>query len=263
MICKTALGEVHYKKISSIDRPTLVFLHGFCETSLLWQDTISYLSQEYCCVSFDLPGFGKSKNSNFTTINEVATQLWVILKDELGISNAQFVGHSLGGYIAAQMAVQQPKCTKALSLVHSCLSADSATKKEQRKKTIAFLKKNGNEQFLKEFTKGLTKPEHLARLKNKIEEMVFPQDTNKMVEATNAMMLRESMLPQMVTLQIPTQYIVGAFDSYFSIHYILEEVSQLDNVQVDVMQESGHLAIWEQPSEFMTALSQFLKQILH
>lgn len=234
----------------------LVLLHGFCEHAILWKKTIPILSKNHCIITFDLPGFGVNIDIEFKSIIEVAQE---INKSVSEIIDNKYivVGHSLGGYIAAEMTHQEPQSKKGISMVHSSFKSDSEQKKENRTKLIKFLQKNNNKSFLQEFKKKLACKERYLELKNDIEEMVFPQNNHAIINASQAMINRKDLSPYLRDIDIPVQYIIGAGDSFWTVNDLIEEASHCKISQINVIQNSCHLAMWEQPKLFNQHLQSF------
>ncbi len=59
------LGFPHAYELSSppSSSPVLVFLHGWLLSRTYWQPVIQQLSADYCCLSYDMRGFGESQIS--------------------------------------------------------------------------------------------------------------------------------------------------------------------------------------------------------
>lgn len=88
----------------------VVFIHGLGSSADRWLDIPLALSLYYHTLAVDLPGFGMADRpeSGFGyRISEYADFLEkLVQKLALGESRVSLVGHSLGGYIAAEMAIR-------------------------------------------------------------------------------------------------------------------------------------------------------------
>jgi pimeloyl-ACP methyl ester carboxylesterase len=103
----------------------LVFIHGWLLSSRYWQPPIERLADDYQCLTYDLRGFGDSQpyqaKSHFHagyTPAAYARDLGILL-EQLDISNAWLIGHSLGGSIALWAAAQFPSKVKGIFCVNS------------------------------------------------------------------------------------------------------------------------------------------------
>lgn len=99
---------------------TVVLLHGKNFSGAYWARTIAALAADgYRVIAPDQVGFGKSsKPRHFQfSFHELATHTRALL-DELGVSSATIVGHSMGGMLATRFALMFPDRTEALVLVN-------------------------------------------------------------------------------------------------------------------------------------------------
>lgn len=97
----------------------ILLLHGMGGSSQTWRSVIGPLSRHHRVVAPDLLGHGDSaKPRSDYSLGAFAVLLRDFL-DELGITEATIVGHSLGGGIAMQFIYQHPDYGKRLVLVGS------------------------------------------------------------------------------------------------------------------------------------------------
>lgn len=124
---------------------TLVFIHGWLNSRGYWRPLISNLSANFQCLSYDLRGFGESqpngktdfapqgtsfsldatKNSNFgNSFDSVYAPVayardLAILLEQLNITSAWLIGHSLGGTIALWEAAYNPSRVQGVICINS------------------------------------------------------------------------------------------------------------------------------------------------
>lgn len=110
---------------------TLVFIHGWLLSRGYWQPLIEQLSPKYQCLAYDLRGFGQSQqnvqipaaisiSSSESRYTAAAyAQDLVILLQELNITSAWLIGHSLGGSIALWAAAQMPERVAGVVCINS------------------------------------------------------------------------------------------------------------------------------------------------
>lgn len=99
---------------------TLVFLHGWGGSRELWRHTLETLPQ-FRCLALDLPGTGDTAlPPGLSTMPQMAA--WVLETcAALGLTQITLVGHSLGGNLAAQTALDFPGLVRRLVLVDAAL----------------------------------------------------------------------------------------------------------------------------------------------
>jgi pimeloyl-ACP methyl ester carboxylesterase len=101
--------------------PAVILLHGFAETSRMWQPILPVLGEKFTVVAPDLPGIGDSsipaKGINFT---DAAKSIHALLKS-LGIEKARVVGHDIGLMVAYAYAAQFPAEVEKLVVMDAFL----------------------------------------------------------------------------------------------------------------------------------------------
>ncbi len=85
--------------------PVLLALHGFLEMPG-WYDFHERLAGRFRVIAPSHPGFGGSTRPEWMISIDDLALLYLDVLDRLGIERAHLVGHSLGGWIAAELAVR-------------------------------------------------------------------------------------------------------------------------------------------------------------
>jgi pyruvate dehydrogenase E2 component (dihydrolipoamide acetyltransferase) len=97
----------------------VLLIHGFGGDLLSWLFTQEPLAEGRVAHAFDLPGHGGStKAIDAGGVSDLAAATLAVM-DALGLDKAHLVGHSLGGAIAAHLALMQPDRVASASLIAS------------------------------------------------------------------------------------------------------------------------------------------------
>ena len=114
--------ELHGDRIAYRDAgagEVLLLIHGMAGSSCTWRAVMPQLAKKFRVVAPDLLGHGESaKPRGDYSLGAFAVWLRDFL-DELGVSQATVVGHSLGGGVAMQFVYQHPDYCKRLVLISS------------------------------------------------------------------------------------------------------------------------------------------------
>ena len=104
---------VHYEVAG--EGPAVVLIHGLSGSGRWWMYNVPALAQQYQVYNVDLVGFGRSRGQRLV-LREAAGWFkeWLNI---VGITEAHLVGHSMGGYIAMEVAVMWPAVVRRLVLV--------------------------------------------------------------------------------------------------------------------------------------------------
>ncbi len=100
--------------------PVVLLIHGMAGSSLTWRHVLMPLAQKFTVVAPDLIGHGESgkPRRGEYSLGAHANMLRDLLH-VLGHERATFVGQSLGGGVAMQLAYQYPEHCERLALVGS------------------------------------------------------------------------------------------------------------------------------------------------
>ena len=131
---------IHYHKQGT--GPVIVMLHGFLESSSMWQKIAAVLAKENTTLMIDLPGFGQSGMLEKThTMENMAIMACELLAFE-NFQSATLLGHSMGGYVALAFGELFPEKIEKLILLNSSPSPDSISRKENRNRALTIINKN-------------------------------------------------------------------------------------------------------------------------
>ena len=114
----TPAGNLRYAKRGS-GGETVILIHGFGGDLDNWLFNIDALAEKATVYALDLPGHGQSTKKLENPGLSSLTSAVAGFMDKLGIASAHLAGHSLGGAISMQMALDQPGKVKSLTLICS------------------------------------------------------------------------------------------------------------------------------------------------
>jgi aminoacrylate hydrolase len=108
-------ARVSYSRTGTGD--AVLLIQGVGAVGNAWRPQVEALRQRYSVITFDNRGIGASTIIGGTlTIEGMADDALAILNAE-GINRCHVVGHSMGGLIAAQLALMAPRRVKSLALL--------------------------------------------------------------------------------------------------------------------------------------------------
>jgi 2-succinyl-6-hydroxy-2,4-cyclohexadiene-1-carboxylate synthase len=84
----------------------VTFLHGFTQRGEAWDELIRMLPEGQRWITVDLPGHGRSPDSE-ATIQQSAAEV-VALWERLGVDRSHLIGYSMGGRLALWLAAHDP-----------------------------------------------------------------------------------------------------------------------------------------------------------
>ncbi|MGH9775245.1 MAG: alpha/beta fold hydrolase [Candidatus Acidiferrales bacterium] len=112
-------AKIHYTIGGS--GPTVVLLHGFAETSRMWNPILPVLGEKFTVIAPDLPGIGDSSiPSGEMGMKTAAIQIHDLVRS-LGVTKARVVGHDIGLMVAYAYAAQFPSEVEKLVVMDAFL----------------------------------------------------------------------------------------------------------------------------------------------
>lgn len=109
---------ISYSESKNRDRKHILFLHGLGTSLLGWRDIPDALSEQFHTISVDLIGFGgsdKPKEADYTIKGFSKFILDFIQAIDIVNEKICIVGHSLGGYIALQFAIENKSLVEKIA----------------------------------------------------------------------------------------------------------------------------------------------------
>ena len=111
-------STVHIRDEGNPDGEVLILLHGFGMSLHVWEKWVAELGDTYRLVSFDWPGHGLSTPVRDDDYSRNAMTIYLTnVLDWMNIDKFVLVGHGMGGGIAMNYIVDNPKKVQALVLI--------------------------------------------------------------------------------------------------------------------------------------------------
>jgi pimeloyl-ACP methyl ester carboxylesterase len=102
--------------------PAIVMLHGWGAFKELWWMAMGDLGRDHRCFALDFPGHGESSIGRADTIVGLAEAVAAFC-DSRGLTEISLFGHSMGGCVAAELALRRPDLLRRLILVDAAIDA--------------------------------------------------------------------------------------------------------------------------------------------
>jgi pimeloyl-ACP methyl ester carboxylesterase len=99
------------------DGPPLLFIHGLSGSWQNWLEQLPVFARDHRVITLDLPGFGHSPMPREKISISGYAQMIDRLLDDLRVDAAAVVGNSMGGFVAAELAINVPQRVERLVLV--------------------------------------------------------------------------------------------------------------------------------------------------
>ncbi|MBC9930741.1 alpha/beta fold hydrolase [Chitinophaga qingshengii] len=245
--------------------PVVVLIHGFAENAAIWEIQQAYLKSNFRIITPDLPGAANVPLTLPLTIESMADYVYTILLAE-NIDKATVVGHSMGGYVALALADKHPQLVQGLGLFHSTATADTAEKKEARRKSIRLMEQYGAETFARQTLPNMFSPAFKTAQPDRVEayvQMGMQCPETAMVAYYEAMMERPDRTSVLKNVTIPVLFIIGKDDAAVPTDIILPQITLPRLSSIHIFDEVGHMGMWEIYEAANVILRQFVEFCQH
>lgn len=240
-------------------RHTVVCSHALGCDGSMWDDLANPLAQEHRVVCFDHRGHGRSDAPPGPyTLAELAEDAARLL-DELSTGPVVFIGLSMGGMVAQELALRHPQKIKALVIANSSSGYDEAGRAVWRQR-IASVESGGlaavvDGALQRWFHPGFhaAQPATVQRWRRR----VLATDPQGYTAACHALM-NFSTTERLPQIHVPTLVIAGELDQGTPVAMSQTIAQGIPGAQLVVLKEASHLSALEQPAAFRAAVATLL-----
>jgi len=227
----------------------VVLIHGAGYDHSIWPAELRRLPGR-TVLALDLPGHGRSAGIGLQSVEAYSAALISFLA-ELGLYQAVFIGHSLGGAIALQLALDFAPHVAGLGLISSgaCFSlpADLLTR------LSSATSYQGGLQWLQKSSFSATACPALIEkslsILNQTRASVLCNDWKACAQFYRRLQVGQVGAPVYIACGQEDQLTPPAFSRYLA--------AQMPGSKLEILADAGHMAILEQPQRIAASLSAF------
>jgi pimeloyl-ACP methyl ester carboxylesterase len=229
----------------------LVYLHGASGAS--WLPFLDKLTPNFDVIAPEHPGFGESDTPDWLdNIHDVA-YFYLDMLDELKLKNVHLVGNSLGGWIAAELAIRNTQRLASLTLAGSAglyvpgvEQTDSfLTTDEQRLRGFFYDPKRADEM--------------IARVLDPTREDIALKNHATVAKLVWQPRSHDPHLAKWLhRIDVPTLLLWGDHDRMFPIAHAHAFQKAIPGAKLVIIPKCGHVPQIEKPDEFVAALESFI-----
>ena len=254
-------GSIHYTDQGK--GPAIILIHGYLETSEIWNSFAQKLSENFRVITVDMPGHGRSEV--FDTIHTMDFMASSVAKlmEYLGLKKAFVTGHSLGGYITLAFAELFPEMLTGYCLFHSQPFADDRGKIEKRNEQISLVLAGKKAQFIPGTITKLYASANLQKFSGALQhsiEIALNVPGNTIISVLKGMILRPSRVSIMESGRVPFLWILGVYDNLIDCKAVQAEVTLPKNAQLVVLENSGHMGFIEEKELAAKVITDFISE---
>jgi pimeloyl-ACP methyl ester carboxylesterase len=255
-------------------RATIVWVHGLSGAWQNWLENLPFFARTHRVIAMDLPGFGASEMpAERISIAGYARAVDALL-DTLGVSQAAVVGNSMGGFIAAELALRTDTWVQRLVLVSA---AGLSFQQLHRQPLLGLLKLSQNVLTMGAGWLASRSDTLTARSRSRRAVLsIVAAHPDRLPAALAAEQLRGSGKPGFVdaldaltdypihdrlpNIAAPTLIVWGARDLLVPVRDAWRFGELIPDSRVVVYEDTGHVAMLERPEAFNALVAAFLDE---
>jgi pimeloyl-ACP methyl ester carboxylesterase len=251
----------------------VLLLHGYAHFLETWDLNLRPLSEHYQVYAMDLPGHGLSDKPEVAYSIFFFTRFVTDFMQALGIEHAGLIGHSMGGQISLNVAINFPQKVDRLvletaaglshdvSLLHKMCSMPVLGSADTKESPI----KAALEQRMKrEFYNPDFVAKEIVDLSHRFLEQM-PETKRVLLSILHHSVTADGLRPEVVMVdrlhlvKSPTLLIHGAQDAIHPPEMSRNACRLIPNARLKVIDQCGHCPHIEKAAEFNEAVISFLE----
>ena len=269
------LETAEYTGDCRCEPPVIILMHGFGASTFSWRDVIQPLSRSGEVIAYDRPAFGFTERpTGWTGVNPYGVQgnldlLSALIKELAPHREVILVGHSAGGQLAAEFALQYPDQVQRLVLVDPAIYTTGGVPSwmnwifevPQVDRLGPFLVQgisSSGEALLREsfYNESLITDEVYVGYRAPLQVAGWEQAFWEFTTAP-----RETIVAENVRrISQPTLLISGAHDTVVPVADTERLASEIPSSTLVIINQSAHLPQEEQPGVFVYSFEKWLQE---
>jgi non-heme chloroperoxidase len=238
------------------DGPTVLLLHGYSDSGRSFEPIVHALPQGLRVLALDQRGHGDSdRPAEGYDAARLATDAAALL-DATGVRTTTVVGHSMGGFVAQELALAHPERVSGLVLVASAAYAGT-----EAAKSIAPDIARLTDPVPYEFVRALRERMLHRPIAQPILEQMIAESRKMPAWVWRALfegILGFDARERLEGIACPTLLVWGAYDTICGRAEQEWLLSRIPGAALKVYEDAGHAPHWEEPQRFARELAAFV-----
>ena len=255
----------------------IIMLHGYAETSRIWDDTAQDLSRDYHVIAIDQRGYGGSEYSkelDYSRQAQVEDLRKIIEVKKL--TSLSFVGHDMGAANAITFAADNPEMIIAMVMVEA--SPDVLKKGIEN---IRGLVSVGNKfasiesamALFKEYFPYASNDQLRRRVQSVLKvgkkdqffywdfDPAFKDPTVRPMNANHTQKRAPDLWELLDRIQCPTMIIRGTYSDLITANTLQRMHRRIPGSRISLIEEAGHAVPTDQPGQLALNIREFLQNL--
>lgn len=221
-------------------KETLILLPGLLSDQAVWSHQLNHLSDLVNCRVIPL-----------TSDDNMDDLIQTVLQSVEG--NFYLAGHSMGGWLALELARVAPLRILKLCLLNTSAQKDSAEKRQNRIDMIEAVTQGQFQTVAEDIANRYV---YNTKVKKDVLAMFLRVGAQAFLNQEKALLTRHDSRSILSKLAMPTLVVHAVQDKVFSLAVHKELVDKIPNAKLAIIEDTGHMSPMESP-QAVTAFLRF------
>jgi len=245
----------------------LVLVHGYTGDVTDWRHQLPAFSQSHRVLIVDNRGHGSSEappDRSVYTVEQIASDVQALTR-EVGFERFHLLGHSMGGAVVQEIALEAPQRLLSLTL-HD--TADGFSSAFMNPAMVAWrdwrfrVAEGQGMAAVSEMNSPFPPPPHMpAERLEETKGRLASMTVDAFIGAWNGLSEWQGTHERARNIGLPTLVLWGDLDTQFIIDGSMRLVNAIPDAEAAVIPECGHSPQYERPPLFNAALAAFLDRV--
>ncbi len=253
--------DLYYQDVGS--GYPLVLVHGLGSDHTVWDGLVPLLKEQYRVLAVDLRGHGSSSKSTGPYSMKLFSEDIVRFLECLNVSQAHFIGHSMGGAVLQELALNKPNLISSLTFISSFAYIDSHLK-EVLMDLLLIVRNQGFKPFFDACLELANTPEFIEA--NKVD---FIRIRDEMTQTSSIASIKETIkaclkinyLNSLEEIKKPTMIIAGKQDIFTPPYHSIKIKNMISSSKMEIMAKGSHNMLVEKPFDTYFFIKNFLTHL--
>ncbi|MFZ5644261.1 MAG: alpha/beta fold hydrolase [Bacillota bacterium] len=230
-------------------KQAIVFIHGSGGSHVNWKRQIKELGREYIAIAVDLPGHGLSGGSPCYSIDDY-TGFMKTFSDKVVGFPFFMAGHSMGGAVALNFALNYPEMLTGLVLI------GTGARLKVLPSILESFKNGAIPDNMPSFLYKPGTPEEILSISQEELKKSGPEVMFADMSACDNFDVRD----RLCEIDVHSIIITGEKDVMTPIKYGKYLADNMKNSSFEIIEDAGHMSMLEKPGSLNTIIYEFMKK---
>lgn len=252
------VGKLRVRYVDAGSGEPVLFMHGLGGSIESWTNNVDELAKSFRVIATDLPGFGLSDKPKMNYSIKFYRGFVVRFLKQLQLEQVSMVGSSLGGHIAAEVAINHPSLVKKLVLISPAGALPRSFKGSPALwRYVRVLNAKSVQQVKQALFAVDNKPVDDSYAQLVYQKILMPGAKEAFLSALAGSAQAPRLNNRLGKIKAPTLLLWGKEDYMIPVKFV-EPFVKMKNCRIVMLENCGHRPHFERPELFNKIVSDFL-----